>query len=141
MRSLRTLAFAGLAIGSFVSPASTQTVKVGVILTYSGADLNNGLQIDRAMRLYMKEHEKELPPGVKLELVVKDDGGPNPDAAKRLAQELIVRDKVNLIAGLVWTPNAAAIAPMVTEAKVPLVLMNAASSGLPRLSPYIVRVS
>ena len=130
MRSLRTLAFAGLAIGSFVSPASTQTVKVGVILTYSGADLNNGLQIDRGLRLYMKEHEKELPPGVKLEVVVKDDGGPNPDAAKRLAQELIVRDKVNLIAGLVWTPNAAAIAPMVTEAKVPLVLMNAASSGL-----------
>jgi branched-chain amino acid transport system substrate-binding protein len=67
--------------------------------------LNNGLQIDRAMRLYMKEHEKDLPPGVKLELVVKDDGGPNADAAKRLAQELIVRDKVNLIAGLVWTPK------------------------------------
>jgi branched-chain amino acid transport system substrate-binding protein len=141
MRSLRTIALAGLAMGLPASPASTQTVKLGIILTYSGADLNNGVQIDRGLRLYMKEHEKDLPPGVKLDLVVKDDGGPNPDAAKRLAQELIVREKVNLIAGLVWTPNAAAIAPMVTEAKVPLVLMNAASSGLPRLSPYIVRVS
>jgi branched-chain amino acid transport system substrate-binding protein len=141
MRGLRTLALAGLATGLLTSPAYTQTVKVGIILTYSGADLNNGLQIDRAMRLYIKEHEKDLPPGVKVELVVKDDGGPNPDAAKRLAQELIVRDKVNLIAGLVWTPNAAAIAPVVTEARVPLVLMNAASSGLPNLSPYIVRVS
>jgi len=141
MHSLRNVALAGLAIGLFAPPASAQTVKVGIILTYSGADLNLGSQIDRGLRLYMKEHEKDLPPGVKVELVVKDDGGPNPDAAKRLAQELIVRDKVNLIAGLVWTPNAAAIAPMVTEAKVPLVLMNAASSGLPRLSPYIVRVS
>src|SRR5262245_29098876 len=141
MCTLRKLALAGLVLGLLASPASTQTVKVGIILTYSGADLNLGAQIDRGLRLYMKEHEKDLPAGVKLELVVKDDGGPNPDAAKRMAQELIVRDKVNVIAGLVWTPNAAAIAPMVTEAKVPLVLMNAASSGLPRLSPYIVRVS
>jgi branched-chain amino acid transport system substrate-binding protein len=134
-------AIAFAATGAIVSAASAQTVKVGIILTYSGADLNNGQQIDRGLRLYMKEHENDLPAGVKVELVVKDDGGPNPDVAKRLAQELIVRDKVNLIAGLVWTPNAAAIAPLVTQAKIPLVLMNAASSGLPRLSPYIVRTS
>src|ERR1700742_744843 len=113
-------AIAFAATGAIVSAASAQTVKVGIILTYSGADLNNGQQIDRGLRLYMKEHEKNLPAGVKVELVVKDDGGPNPDVAKRLAQEMIVRDKVKLIAGLVWTPNAAAIAPLVTQAKIPL---------------------
>ena len=80
----------------------------------------------------MKEHEKELPPGVKIEIIKRDDTGPNPDVAKRLAQELITRDKVQFLTGVVWTPNAAAIAPLTAEAKVPFVIMNAAGVAHPR---------
>ena len=105
--------------------AHAQTVKIGVINTYSGPLAAAGEQMDRGLRLYVKLHEKELPDGVKIELIRRDDTGPNPDVAKRLAQELITRDKVQLLTGVVWTPNALAMAPLVTEAKVPFVIMNA----------------
>jgi branched-chain amino acid transport system substrate-binding protein len=97
--------------------------------------------MERAVRLYIKQHEHELPPGVKIELITRDDTGPNPDKAKQLAQELIVRDKVNLLAGVIFTPNALAIAPLATEAKVPFVIMNAGTSVISTRSPYIVRTS
>jgi branched-chain amino acid transport system substrate-binding protein len=93
------------------------------------------------VRLYIKQHEKELPPGVKIELITRDDTGPNPDKAKQLAQELIVREKVNLLAGVVFTPNALAIAPLATEAKVPFVIMNAGTAMITTRSPYIARTS
>jgi branched-chain amino acid transport system substrate-binding protein len=123
------------------APAGAQTVKIGVILTYSGPAASLGEQIDNGIKLYVKEHEKELPAGVKLEIVRRDDTGPNPEIAKRLAQELITRDKVQFLAGVVWTPNANAIAPLTAEAKVPFVIMNAAGANSTRLSPYIVRTS
>lgn len=116
-------------------------VKVGVILTYSGPEAQAGDQIDKGLKLYVKEHEKDLPPGVKVELVTRDDTGPNPEVAKRVAQELITREHVQFLTGVVWTPNAAAIAPLTAEAKVPFVIMNAAGVSLTRMSPYIVRVS
>ena len=122
-------------------PTAAQTVKVGVILTYSGPQASLGEQIDKGLSLYIKEHEKELPAGVKLEVVKRDDGGPNPDVAKRLAQELLTRDHVQMLTGVVWTPNAAAMAPLATQAKVPLVVMNASGAALTRMSPYMVRVS
>jgi branched-chain amino acid transport system substrate-binding protein len=121
--------------------AGAETVKVGVILTYSGPQASTGDQIDKGIKLYMSEHQGDLPPGVQVEIVKRDDGGPNPQAAKALAQELITRDGVQVLAGVVWTPNAVAIAPLATEAKVPFVVMNASAAGLTRLSPYIVRVS
>ncbi len=93
------------------------------------------------MRLYIKLHEKELPPGVKIELLTRDDTGPNPDKARQLAQELVVRDKVDLLAGVIFTPNAMAIAPIATEAKVPFVIMNAGTSVITTRSPYIARTS
>ncbi len=124
-----------------IGPAAAQTVKVGVILTYSGPQASLGSQIDKGLSLYIKEHEKDLPPGVKIELVKRDDGGPNPAVAKRLAQELVTRDHVQLLTGVVWTPNAGAIAPLATEAKIPFVNMNATGSNLTRQSPYMVRVS
>jgi branched-chain amino acid transport system substrate-binding protein len=131
-----------LAAGIAVSGrAAAQTVKVGVILTYSGPQASLGDQIDKGLSLYIKEHEKELPAGVELEVVKRDDGGPNPDVAKRLAQELITRDHVQMLTGVVWTPNAAAMAPLATQAKVPFVVMNASGATLTRLSPYMVRVS
>ena len=97
--------------------------------------------MERGARLYLKEHQKELPPGVNIEFLIRDDTGPNPDKAKQLAQELIVRDKVNLLAGVIFTPNAMAIAPLATEAKVPFVIMNAGTAVITTRSPYIVRLS
>ena len=121
--------------------ATAQTVKIGVLSTYSGPTAAQGDQLDKGIKLFMKLNGSKLPPGVKVELVVRDDGGANPDNAKRIAQELIVRDKVNFLTGVVWTPNAAAIAPLAGEAKVPFISMNAAGVAIPYSSPYFARVS
>ena len=118
-----------------------QTVKVGVINTYSGPMAAAGEQIERGIKLYTNLHEKDLPPGVTIELVKRDDTGPNPEVAKRLAQELITRDKVQLLTGVIWTPNALSMAPLVTEAKVPFIIMNAGTAVITTKSPYIARVS
>jgi branched-chain amino acid transport system substrate-binding protein len=139
---MRVAGILAVALALAAGAASADTVvKVGLINTYSGTEAQTGDEIDKGVKLYIKEHEKDLPPGVKVELVVRDDTGPNPDVAKRLAQELITRDHVQFLTGVVWTPNAAAIAPLTVEAKVPFVIMNAAGVTLTRMSPYIVRVS
>src|SRR5688572_19003558 len=132
---------AATALTLLATTAFGQTIKIGFITSYSGLNGNLGPYMERAVRLYIKEHQKELPPGVKIELITRDDTGPNPDKAKQLAQELIVRDKVNLLAGVIFTPNAMAIAPLATEAKVPFVIMNAGTSVITTRSPYIVRTS
>ncbi len=129
------------ALCAIAAPASSQTVKIGVVNTFTGPAASFGEFGDKAMKLYLKLHEKDLPPGVKIELIVRDDGGPKPDTAKRLAQELIVRDKVQLLAGAAYTPNAFAIAPVATEAKMPFVVLNAGTSVVTTRSPYLVRVS
>jgi branched-chain amino acid transport system substrate-binding protein len=121
--------------------AMGQTVKVGIINTYSGPFAGLGEQLDRGIRLYMKQHEKELPPGVTLEIIRRDDTGPNPEVAKRLATELVTRDHVQLLAGVIFTPNALSVAPLATEAKVPFIIMNAGTSMITTKSPYIARVS
>ena len=122
-------------------PAAAQTVKIGLINTYSGPMASNGDQIEKAINLFMKLGECKLPAGVNLEIIKRDDTGINPETAKRLAQELIVRDKVQMITGVVWTPNALSIAPLVTEAKVPFVIMNAGTAMITERSPYIARTS
>jgi branched-chain amino acid transport system substrate-binding protein len=132
---------AALACGFSALPAAADTIKIGVMLTYSGPNASLGDQIDKGMSLYAKEHQKDLPPGVTVELVRRDDTGPNPDVAKRLAQELVTRDQVQFLTGVVWSPNAGAIAPIASEAKVPFVISNAAAAGLTRASPEIARVS
>ncbi len=136
---LALISASALALGA--EPAFAQTVKIGFITSYSGLNGNLGPYMERGMRLYLKEHQKELPPGVSIEFLVRDDTGPNPDKAKQLAQELIVRDKVNLLAGVIFTPNAMAIAPLATEAKVPFVIMNAGTAVITTRSPYIARLS
>jgi branched-chain amino acid transport system substrate-binding protein len=135
--------FSLLAVAVLAAPqAWGQTViKVGVINTYSGPLAAQGDVMEKGLQLYFDEHQKDLPPGVKIELVKRDDGGANPDVAKRLAQELVTRDHVQFLTGVIWSPNAAAMASVATEAKVPFVIMNAAGVDIPRLSPYIVRVS
>ncbi|MFN0306167.1 MAG: ABC transporter substrate-binding protein [Burkholderiales bacterium] len=134
--------FAALLCASLIAGvASAQTIKVGVINTYSGPNATLGDMIDKGIKLYLKQNEKNLPAGVKIEMIYRDDGGPNPDNAKRLAQELLVRDKVNLLTGVVWTPNAAAIAPLTAEAKIPFFIMNAGASAITTMSPYVARFS
>ncbi len=139
MRFLK--AFVTLVALVLAAPAFAQTIKIGFITSYSGLNGNLGPYMERAVRLYIKQHAKELPPGVKIELITRDDTGPNPDKAKQLAQELIVRERVNLLAGVIFTPNALAIAPLATEAKVPFIIMNAGTSVISTRSPYIVRTS
>lgn len=123
------------------TPAVAQTIKIGFLSTYSGPGAAQGDQLDKGAKLYLKLNSDKLPPGVKIDLVVRDDTGPNPDNAKRVAQELILRDKVQFLTGFVWTPNAAAIASLTAEAKVPYISMNAAGVAVPTLSPYIARLS
>jgi branched-chain amino acid transport system substrate-binding protein len=139
--------FVGLAAGLFAavlvfSPAglSAQTVKIGVINSYSGFVAQAADQMQKGVDLYVNEHEKDLPAGVKVELLKRDDTS-KPDVGKRLAQELIARDHVNLLAGVILSPVAAAVAPLTAEAKVPFVITNAAGVAIPRMSPYVVRVS
>ncbi|HZD19624.1 MAG TPA: ABC transporter substrate-binding protein, partial [Burkholderiales bacterium] len=138
MRIAKVALAAALLLSAFA--ASAQTVKIGFITSYSGLNGNLGPYMERAVRLYLKQHEKELG-GVKVELLTRDDTGPNPDKARQLAQELVVRDKVNLLAGVIFTPNAMAMAPIATEAKVPFVIMNAGTAVITTRSPYMVRTS
>src|SRR6202045_718509 len=139
-RSILTLAFAA-AVLVLSPPAAAQTVvKIGNISSYSGFVAQAADQAQKAVDLYVKEHEKELPPGIKLEIMRRDDTS-NPEVGKRLAQELITREHVQLLTGVILSPVAAAIAPLTAEAKVPLLIMNAAGVNIPRLSPYVVRVS
>ncbi len=121
--------------------APAQTIKIGVINTYSGPFATLGDLIDKGFKLYMKQNADKLPPGVKIELVIRDDGGPNPDKAKQLAQELIVRDRIQILTGVVFTPNALAMAPLTQEAKLPFFIMNAGTSVITERSPYIARFS
>jgi len=130
---------AGLAPAS--APVAAQTIKIGVINTYSGPFATLGDLIDKGIKLYMKQNADKLPPGVKIELVIRDAGGPNPDKAKQLAQELIVRDRIQILTGVVFTPNAMAIAPLTQEAKLPFFIMNAGTSVITERSPYIARFS
>src|SRR5678815_5117974 len=139
MKFKKIAALAALALAA-TSTACAQTVKIGFITSYSGLNGNLGPYMERAVRLYLKQHEKELG-GVKVELLTRDDTGPNPDKARQLAQELVVRDKVNLLAGVIFTPNAMAMAPIATEAKVPFVIMNAGTAVITTRSPYMVRTS
>jgi len=134
----------GLLLGAVMlcaGPLAAQTVKVGFLSTYSGPGAAQGDQLDKGAKLYLKLNSGKLPKGVKVDLISRDDTGANPDVAKRIAQELIVRDKVQLLTGFVWTPNAAAIAPLTAEAKVPYISMNAAGVNILNLSPYMARVS
>jgi branched-chain amino acid transport system substrate-binding protein len=131
---------AALGCQSSAPADARKRVKVGIILTYSGADASIGEAIDRGAGLYLELHRQELPPGVDLELVKRDETGPSPDIARRLAQELLVRERVQILTGGQWTPNVSAIAPLVTEAKIPYVVMSSGTANTTRLSPYIVRV-
>ncbi len=136
-----------IGLGSLVAallaacPASAQqTIKIGLIMPYSGQFADTATQMDNAIKLYMRQ-KGDTVAGKKIEIVRKDTGGVAPDVAKRLAQELIVRDTVDILAGFVLTPNALAAGDVSAEAKKLMVVMNAATSIITTKSPYIVRTS
>ena len=122
------------------SANAQQTVKVGLIMAYSGQFADTAAQMDNAIKLYVKQHGDTVA-GKKIEFIRKDTGGPNPDVAKRLAQELVVRDQVDVLAGFTLTPEALGAGDVSAEAKKLMVVMNAATSVITTKSPYIARTS
>ena len=126
---------------SAATPANAQSeIKIGFIDSLSGFLAQPGDEMQKGAMLYKNEHDKELPSGVTVTVLIRDDTS-TPETAKRLAQELITRDHVNILFGVVGSPNAAAIAPLATEAKIPFVITNAAGAAITRISPYVVRDS
>ena len=128
-----------LALGATTSQAQSNTLKIGLILPMTGPFASTGKQIEAAARLYMAQHGDTIA-GRKVELILKDDTS-TPDVTKRIAQELVVNDKVNVLAGFGLTPLALATAPIATQSKTPQVVMAAATSSITQASPYIVRTS
>jgi branched-chain amino acid transport system substrate-binding protein len=116
------------------------TIKIGLIMPYSGQFADTAAQMDSAIKLYVKQ-KGDTVAGRKIEFIRRDTGGVAPDVAKRLAQELIVRDNVDLLAGFVLTPNALAAGDVSAEAKKFMVVMNAATSIITTKSPYMARTS
>jgi branched-chain amino acid transport system substrate-binding protein len=137
---LSLAASAAIMVTAAAGPVRAEdSVKIGLILPMTGGQASTGKQIDNAIKLYMKQHGDTVA-GKKVEIILKDDGAV-PDKTKTAAQELIVNDKVNFIAGFGVTPAALAAAPLATQAKVPEVVMAAGTSIITEKSPYIVRTS
>jgi branched-chain amino acid transport system substrate-binding protein len=140
LRFTAVLVLAAAAIGSAGIPAQAQgTVKIGALLPMTGPAQSTGVQIAAAIRLYMAQHGDTVA-GKKIQVIVKDDGAVA-EASRRLAQELIVNDKVDFLAGFGVTPTAFAVSPLATEAKTPQIVMAAGTSSVTARSPYVVRTS
>src|SRR5678815_4625011 len=132
---------AGAAVAAALAASTPQArIMCSRIMPYSGQFADAATQMDNAIKLYVKQHGDTVA-GKKLEFIRKDTGGIAPDVAKRLAQELIVRDKVDILAGFLLTPNALAAGDISAEAKKFMVVMNAATSIITTKSPYMVRTS
>jgi len=116
------------------------TVKIGLINVLSGQFADAGIQLDNGVKTYMKQYGDTVA-GKKIEIIRRDVGGPAPDVAKRLAQELVVREGVDILAGFLLTPNALAAADVSAQAKKFMVVMNAATSIITTKSPYMIRTS
>lgn len=136
-RHLFAAAAAGLALLATGGAHAQQTVKIGLILPMSGPFASTGRQIEGMAKLYMAQNGNMVA-GKKVELIVKDDTGVA-DVTKRIAQELVVNEKVSVLAGFGLTPLALATAPISTQAKIPTVVMAAATQMITAQSPYIVR--
>jgi branched-chain amino acid transport system substrate-binding protein len=140
MRKLTSAAIGAVGLLACILPLQAQdTARVGLILPLTGPFATTGRQIEAGVRLYMQQHGATVA-GKKVELLVKDDGNVA-DNTKRIAQEFVVNDKVNVLAGFGLTPLALATAPIATEAKVPMIVMGAATAIIPDRSPYIARTS
>jgi branched-chain amino acid transport system substrate-binding protein len=130
-------------LAAALMPAAGQaadTIKIGVILPFSGQFADGATQLDNGIKLYMKQNGDTVA-GKKIEIIRKDTGGIHPDVAKRLAQELITRDKVDILAGFLLTPNAMAGGDISKQGKKFMVVMNAATAVITTKSPYMARTS
>lgn len=138
---IRSAAVAAALLAVVAPGAGAQEpLKVGAVLEVTGPFASIAKQIENGMRLYIARHGDTVA-GRKIELIIKDSTGAQPEVAKRLVTELVTRDKVDFVVGFGLTPNALAAAPVVTEAKVPTIIMNAATSIIVSKSPYMARVS
>ncbi|MEY2860588.1 MAG: hypothetical protein RL392_1046 [Pseudomonadota bacterium] len=132
-------ALAALTLLAPAAMAQSDTFKIGLVLPMTGQQATTGRQIEAAAKLYMAQNGNMVG-GKKVELIIKDDTS-IPDVTKRMAQELVVNDKVNVLAGMGITPSALATASIATQSKTPLVVMAAATSSITEASPYIIRTS
>jgi branched-chain amino acid transport system substrate-binding protein len=141
MRTRLALLGSLLAALTLVAPAHPQgSLKIGLVMEYSGQFADPAAQLDNGIKLYMKQHGETVA-GRKIEVIRRDTGGIAPDVAKRLAQELVVRDTVDILAGFVATPNALAASDVSAQAKKFMVIMNAATSIITTKSDYSARTS
>lgn len=139
--NIATLAtFAALTLAAMPLARAQETIKIGVIAAFSGPFADYGKQMEGGIKAYMAQNGATVA-GKKIEIIVKDTTGPSPEIAKRLAQELVVRDKVDFLAGFGLTPEALAVAPIAEQAKKPMIIMNAATSIITTKSNYIARFS
>lgn len=136
---LRHVTLACLVLAGTTLAVAKETFKIGLILPVTGPFASTGKQLEAGVRLYMAQNGDSVA-GKQVELIVKDDTGV-PDVTKRLAQELLVNDKVNVLAGFGLTPLAMATAPLATQSKTPMLVMAAATSSITLASPFIVRSS
>jgi branched-chain amino acid transport system substrate-binding protein len=131
----------GLAAGLLLAcGAGAQTVRVGVVLPYSGVGAELAQQVDRGIQQFIKLNPGAFGP-YKVELVKRDSKNPSGAEAKTAVQELIAQEKVDILTGFIYSPDAIASAPLVTEAKKPMIIMNAGTAWITNLSPMISRVS
>ena len=138
--SMIAIAAAALSLAVPAQAADQGTIKVGLIAPFSGPFADYGKQMEGGIKAYMAQHGSTVA-GKKVEILIRDSTGPAPEIAKRLAQELVTRDKVDFLAGFGLTPEALAVAPLAEQAKKPMIIMNAASSVITTKSKYIARVS
>ena len=131
---------AAVLLGTASAGHAEDVVRIGVVAEFSGPFADYGAQIVGGMKAYLKQNG-DVYAGKKIEIITRDTTGAAPEIAKRAAQELATRDNVDILAGFGLTPNALAVAPVATEAKKPMVIMNAATSVITTSSPYVVRVS
>src|SRR5215471_12716538 len=139
LTSLGGIALLSIALGVGPVPAEEAAVKIGLILPMTGQQASTGKQINAAVQLFVKQHGMQVA-GKSVEVILKDDAS-LPDNTKRLAQELIVNNRVAVLAGFGITPSALSAAPLATQAKIPEVVMAAGTSIITERSPYIVRTS
>jgi len=137
-RKLLSLALAAGCLAA--TGALAQTVKVGVVLPFTGVGAEFGQQVDRGMQVFMKLNPGAFGP-YKVEIVKRDSKNPSGAEAKTAVQELIAQDKVDILAGFIYSPDAIASAPLATAAKKPMIVMNAGTAWITNLSPMISRVS
>lgn len=139
-RALCGAVLAAAAFTPFLAQAQEATVKIGILGPFAGPFAHYGTLFRAGAEAYVASQGGKLA-GKPVELIYRDTGGPNPAQTRALAQELIVKHKVDYLGGFVFTPNALAVAPLIEQSKTPTVIFNAATSSITEKSEYFIRTS